>query len=400
MGRDERSTEGRRKSLRNDEIVPALKASRDNTEHPLAQSETASPQSESNHSYFEESGTDESDSVGGAPVNDQERRPRAPERTISSISTADSVRTIRAPQAVKRASVLASPQEVETGNLLDAATSSLRTFTEAASHTAVRLTNMRRGSRNYESSMSPNRRSTGNTRAEPSVAVSTASAVGGFETPEPLRKITSASEEPRLDVDNVSPIEQGRSAHFQPLESTDAAFEHAQQINHRRQIQERQIEVDRLAAESRLRSTPDDCPPSPDDLEYLNKAGSIAHDSTAKAPMQAMRSASTIASSEGLQRSDASRSISNASVGFASTASSPPNDGYLPVDKTQTHGHANENAPDYMRTVDTITPAGHPVAVPGKPLEEQITYDDDSDEDENDDSSEDEGIVLGASKWS
>jgi hypothetical protein len=212
--------------------------------------------------------------------------------------------------------------------------------------------------------------------------------------PEALRGTIPPLERPPLHVKTLSPVSEGRFSHFQPPESSEAAFEHAKHINNRRQIQESQMEAERIATEAELRTKPEDCPPSPDDLDYIK---TTVHDQPARTEMQPLPSVSTIASSEGFERSYQSRSISNGSVGFTSSASSPPNDGYLLVDKTQHHTVAHDNGPDFMRTADTIIPSGRHATAPGKPLEGQAT-DDDDDADDEGDSSEDEGIMMGGPK--
>ena len=83
--RDERRT-----SLRGDEqILPALRASRENSEHPLAQSVAASPEVQDNPSYFDDGGT------AMSAASD----PQASGQMLTDgmLSTADSMKTIRAP---------------------------------------------------------------------------------------------------------------------------------------------------------------------------------------------------------------------------------------------------------------------------------------------------------------
>lgn len=241
--------ESRRHSLKADEVAAQLKATRG--DHPLAQSETSSPR-EGPANYF-----------------DDERRPRAPDRTVSH---ADSVRTVKALQRPQLREESTFMHTVE--NIVESATTSLNKL----------------AARGYWGDRSPSssRQSSSNDVHGPaSVGLSTESAAGTMETPEELRS------EPR-------------SIHAPA--STEDAFEHAQEINTRRLIAENQIAA--KAAEEVVTPVTDECPPSPDDETFL----------------QAQPSASTIASSAD---ESISMNMSNPSFGIPSNASSPPTDHFL-----------------------------------------------------------------------
>ncbi|KAL8935640.1 MAG: hypothetical protein Q9211_004597, partial [Gyalolechia sp. 1 TL-2023] len=86
--------ESRRPSLRGDEqIFTALRASRENSEHPLTQSVTASPELKADEDYFDDDTALTMTSNRSSPHT---KRPNPPMRSVSSISTAESMRTIRA----------------------------------------------------------------------------------------------------------------------------------------------------------------------------------------------------------------------------------------------------------------------------------------------------------------
>jgi hypothetical protein len=189
--------------------------------------------------------------------------------------------------------------------------------------------------------------------------------------------------------------------------STQEAFDHAQEVNQRKLIREaHQAEA---AAEAAARSHnepgPDACPPSPDDIAFLEKQRTrIANEPTpfsiGSIPIQAEPSASTIASSmDGYENSSVSQSMSNPSFGIGSNASSPPGEGYFAADYGRPHpGHSASGTdiePEFMRTADTVTKHGRPRQVATGPALEDWqnrSYDDDQDAD---DDSDEEGMIMG-----
>ncbi|KAL9047116.1 MAG: hypothetical protein Q9206_006895 [Seirophora lacunosa] len=94
--------EGRRTSLRGDEqlFTTALRASRENSEHPLSQSVTASPEMKANEDYFDDANAL---TMANSP---RTKRPVLPDRSVSSVSNAESMRTIRpaVPPLIKESS--------------------------------------------------------------------------------------------------------------------------------------------------------------------------------------------------------------------------------------------------------------------------------------------------------
>ena len=339
--------ESRRKSAKVEDIANSLKASREHG-HPLAQSEASSPQQEGD-GYFEE------------------RRPRAPDRTVSH---ADSIRTLKGPAI-----------EVQTDQPDSGLLHTMENIVEGA---WGRLTSRTRHWTDRSASSSRQGSET-DIHGAASVAMSTASATGSIEQPQMLREppalsrdatvfpediMHSTGSDTKTEIhvptdDNIAlqprpypplePLSPDRAA-FQPPASTDEAFEQAQEINTRKLILETQAAAQREADLANPRQvSSDECPPSPDDETYLQ---------------QAQPSASTISSAA----DDISLSMSNPSFGVASNASSPPTEGFLATVKM---------TDDAMKTSDTITERS---VARGRALEERY---------EEDEESDDDGIMMG-----
>ncbi len=337
--------ESRRRSAKVEEIANQLKASREHG-HPLAQSEASSPQEERDD-YFEE------------------RRPRAPDRTVSH---ADSVKTLKATRPtieVQPDSGLLHTMENIVEGAWDRLTSRTRHWTDRSASSS------RQGSET-------------DVHGAASLAMSTASATGSIEQPEMLRSVSvppedimqSTGSDTKTEIHDPAddssrstalqqpaftsePLSPDRIA-FQPPASTDEAFEQAQDINTRKLILETRAaaqEEAELKANPRPESS-HECPPSPDDETFLQ---------------QAQPSASTLSSAADAM----SLSMSNPSFGVASNASSPPTEGFLATAKMND---------DVMKTSDTVTER---TVATGKALEERYEEDEDSD---------DEGMIMGGNK--
>ena len=416
VGRGERDKirETRRSSLRGDEVVAALKTSRENTEHPLAQSQTASPDDSPRETYFSEPlSAQKSASAGCSPFTERELRPRGPDRATSTLSTAESVKTIRASQMQRLPLSFADAghdwdHQVFPERGLRARVDGLW---EGNAKSVARLGSRDRRSQRSEHSPAPSRHSSdGDGHAGATLAVTTASAAGAIEPPEALR--TTASP---IDYNTAPPLPhsmniQHNNSAVQAPASTQDAFEQAQEVNQRRLIQEALYQAEAAAvAASRPQSqrTTDECPPSPDDLIFLEKQRTKTGNdpppfSIGAVPIQGEPSASTIASSvDGYGASSVSQSMSNPSFGIISSASSPPGEGYLNADYLGAHPDipalGKDAEPDFMRTADTITKHGRPTRLAtGAALED---WQDDSHNDDNDgdDDSDEEGLMMGVS---
>lgn len=407
VGKTERDKirDARRSSLRGDEVLAALKTSRENTEHPLAQSQTASPDGSDQGTYFSASlPTAKAASTGCSPITERENRPRGPDRAISTLSTAESVKTIRASQMQRPTLPLPeTPHDFQRPASQDRGFKSrVDGLWEGTAKTLARLGSRDRRSQRSDRSPSSSRQSSeSDARAGPSLAVSTASAAGAIELPDALRAVV-------LPIDyNISPPVPplmtlvNHKAAFQAPASTQEAFEQAQEVNQRRFIQEAQIQAEAAAEVASRPQTQvtDECPPSPDDITFLEKqrtrlANEPSGFSLGAIPIQA--SASTIASSvDGYGASSVSQSMSNPSFGVVSSASSPPGEAFLSPDYSEIATDAptlgKDIEPEFMRTADTVTKHGRPTAQiatgvaledwQDRPCEEDDAGDDDSDED-------------------
>ena len=246
----------RRTSLRGDEqILPALRASRETSEHPLAQSVTASPEVKDDPPYFNDSGD------AGRPASDpQTDRPVVPDRALS---TADSMKTIRAPMhGVLRET--SSPNTLmrsddfssATTPVVDRSSNSSSSFSNVFQGAGRRFVNSMRSREQGVGRQSPSQSSrsssigdsTEDFHASPSLALSSAIAAGHVDQPPALRE--------------------GPDAHPVLQDLPSEAFRRAQEQNHRRQNLEH---VQRLSHPPVVSTSADfGCPPSPDDEVFLS----------------------------------------------------------------------------------------------------------------------------------
>ena len=258
--------EERRTSLRGDEqIYTALRASRETTEHPLAQSVSVSPELRSDMSFF-------SEDKPARPISD----PQASRQTFSesTLSTADSMKTIRAsvPQAPsERLSANPVPSNEDFSmatavpDSIPGSSSSLGGIFGGARRRFVNSMRSRervgRQSPSQTSRSSSADRSVDDPHASPSLALSSAIAAGHVDHPFTLHE----GYEP--------------AAHPQYHPTTEPA-EHVQEHNLRRQTPEYSYQgharrpTVALAAEVA-------CPPSPDEEAFFaQRPPSSATDST------------------------------------------------------------------------------------------------------------------------
>ncbi|RMZ87114.1 hypothetical protein DV736_g5660, partial [Chaetothyriales sp. CBS 134916] len=279
--------EMRRQSLKPDDNAGALKASRE-LEHPLAQSQTATPDTLDKGSYFGET----------------EIRPAGPDRAISGVSAADSFRTIR---PFSRPHIPDIQSELE-----QIAEPSIRWRMEnIRGDTAKGLNELTSRDRWSTRSLSSSRATSENAdiQENQSPAVNTTCATDNMQM---------------LDVLQIqSPAEYGAEerqvSKFWPQAPSEIAFSQAQEINQRRFIHEAK-EADAAARAGERQELSDSCPPSPDDVAYLQK----------QKELDAGPSASTIASSiDDTANSSVSQNMSTPSFEMPSNASSPPAESFL-----------------------------------------------------------------------
>ena len=414
VGKEQKARDARRTSLRGDEVVAAaLKASREGVEHPLAQSQTASPVDSEGPTSFEPALLNvKATSTSGTPVDQDERRPRGPDRVVSSVSTAESTKTIRAPQSGRRPlSFDFDNHDFGSPNTVESAATSIGSIFSGA---GKRLAGMRsRERRPLDSGRSPSSRRTSSdvdAHASASLAVTTASVSGDLETPEALRTESPKPEKAQSrfshirHISHTSPLQGRRQSYYQPSESSPTAFEQAQEINQRRHLHEAQVaaeEAQKEVSPSEQQAFEDDCPPSPDDDYQFQKSLAAMGGTTPGSAMQTLPSASTIASSSAEEFAGGiSQSTSNPSIpSVVSEASSLAPESFLLPDKLPIPKHVADLEPSFMRTAETIKARGHdkpPAIPPGRPLEEQEYLEDDQDDgDDEGDSSGDEFLTFG-----
>ena len=371
--------QSRRTSLRGDEqIYTALRASRENTEHPLAQSLAASPELREDLSYFPDP-TTTMDSISSSSTPYYEaQRPKLMERAIS---TAESTKTIRAPvpttivgQSTPPASTDDQPQSLNMGDSAASSSSSLSgIFSGAGRRLAKGMRSRERGQERNSANQTSRSSSVENMasnfedpHAAPSVAFSPAIAAGRVDQP-PILRDALVEPQPRHVPTDFSKL---------PLESPTDAFAKAQEQNYQRQM----LEQERNATEPRQRSranTALQCPPSPDD-----------HAQTRRASQHSQDALTAVSSSDDQMTSGISESFSHPSIpSVVSGASSLATTGEeLNADATYS----------IMSSGQTIIPAHHDKIDRVKSSrsldEDEAGYNGDGDEEEEE--SDDDGCIM------
>ncbi|KAL8861257.1 MAG: hypothetical protein Q9178_002473 [Gyalolechia marmorata] len=261
--------EGRRASLRGDEqIFTALRASRENSEHPLTQSVTASPDLKTKEDYFDDVSTPMMANLRSSP---NFTRPTLPDRSISSVSTSESTRTIRAtvPPVIEESTSPPSGSLSTTTTIVDPSSqSSLSAIFWGTRRQWIKRRSRDRGRTHDNPSAASSRSSSVSTEAfarpledthgSPSLAYSTAVAAGHVNPPLALQEEVLTS--------TLPPIIRPPLSH----ESSSEAFQKAKNQNDRRRaiefFQSSQLSTSRYRASSSAANIP--CPPSPDDETF------------------------------------------------------------------------------------------------------------------------------------
>ncbi|KAL8947618.1 MAG: hypothetical protein Q9222_006126, partial [Ikaeria aurantiellina] len=257
--------EGRRASLRGDEqIFTALRASRENSEHPLSQSVTASPELKNDEDYFDDTNTL---MMAGHRSSPHSKRPNLPERSITSVSTSESTRTIRpvVPPTISEASPVSSGTLATTTTLLDAhpapgyvaLMANMRHISKVPSHDRGRSRNSTSEGSSRSSSLSVDAFASASEDAHgsPSLAYSTASAAGLMNPPPALQD--------EFPLSTSSPSQRPSMRH----DSSSEAFQRAKDLNERRRVAEYNYQSSTSTIRHRATSSAANvpCPPSPDD---------------------------------------------------------------------------------------------------------------------------------------
>ena len=395
IGKEQQMREGRTEEV----VVAALKASREG-EHPLAQSQTASPVQEEG-SYFPADAevNTSSYSTGTTPLADDERRPRGPDRMYSDISTAE---TVRASNHLTQISGYLEPviQEPETPTNLERSPKGL--FNSSLLHSVSKRLNVTKNQerksaaeRSPSASASSDRLSRSsmdsNPRSGPSTILSKiAAAPVAIDTPEQLRDEARSTERPTSDT-GMHRSAPPATRYYQPEVSSDAAFEQAQAINYHKNVREMEDAAERAA--TRPHSSPSnlECPPSPDDaiFKHSSREAGVGKSS----PMQQLSSTSTISSTAGLL----SRGTSDPSFpSVISEASSLSATSYLSSPQTWLplkDGSGDTLQPEHMRTNETVIEYEKPMATVGGSLEAQQAAMQEVAEDEEDDSDDSDNAL-------
>ncbi|GAB7342095.1 hypothetical protein MBLNU457_g0371t1 [Dothideomycetes sp. NU457] len=290
----------RRNSLRGDEsIFSALKASREGGDHPLAQSEVASPE----HAPKQQPYFAHTTSLGSPRLDHQQPTPTSQprfmrDRQASTMSSSGSMRTVKQSDVGGSNGSSMSPESPLLSSSAEDTTESLLSVSAGRLLRGVRERSaMGRTGDSRPRSSSQASSEVEFTHSEPSLAISTASASGMVNPPEALRQITPASSHPDSPTkskstssntsSNTSPrksLDHISTSHTLPErvktpasptsayhESTASDFRRAEDENLRRHIAERlQRPTNRISRNSSLQN---ECPPSPDDEIYASNHG-------------------------------------------------------------------------------------------------------------------------------
>lgn len=402
LGKDRNNRFSPRASVRGDEFATALKASREGEHHPLAQSHVASPTDRDEPSY---PGPDISvqetkgSSTCSSPLPDTERssRPRGPERVVSGCSTAESTKTIRAPQPQPgRSNLLDSGHpELHGPNLFETTATSIGNIFSGAGKRPSGMRSRERRPLDDGRSLSADGRSTeGSGHAEPSLAVSNATASGKVATPEALRADANPLQDVSSHVSPVSP-QPRRISLFHPPSSLAKVFEHAQEVSQRWQKLDTDMDAERAASRHALRQTHPDCPPSPDNETYHMSILNHMEVDASQIPLSNQPSASTIASSVAADNGGISQSTSHPSIpSVESGASSIYPEEPSPSRKGAAPLLEDGMAQSLMSTGETIVSRAKLPPRPAGDVSQNISSRRESVED-GDGSSEDEGLTFG-----
>jgi len=375
FGKASRGGDSRRSSLRGDEDISRLSKFGGQGEHPLAQSVTASPvEEEAWASYFESLPVLSEDKSAAPPTVTP--RPGPPRRAKSSMSTAESTKTVK--QSRADATPTGRPRSGVAPSIIEAlGTTSIGSIFSGATRRASGAF----GSRSRRSSLTDDME--GERRSEPSLAVSNASAVGHMRASGLWHGEVTSS-------DNGLSMGHRRNRSQQLAGKSSAeSFNLTKEALLRRRRSDVEPSADNALApkvESAMYSTDSLQLPAlaPPQDSYYGEATQALHNASTP-------SAATISSSSADDfTSGMSQSASHPSIpSVVSGASSLSGDGLNFGTKDSDESHV----PSILRTGETVK-----ARIPGSPRpseeDESRYYCDDEDEDE----SEDEGLMIGKKK--
>ena len=375
FGKASRGGDSRRSSLRGDEDMSRFSKFGGQGEHPLAQSVTASPvEEEAWASYFESLPVLSEDKSAAPPTVTP--RPGPPRRAKSSMSTAESTKTVK--QSRADATPTGRPRSGVAPSIIEAlGTTSIGSIFSGATRRASGAF----GSRSRRSS--PTGDMEGERRSEPSLAVSNASAVGHMRA-SGLWNAETTPPDTRLSMGH----RRNRSQQLAGKSSAES-FNLTKEALLRRRRSDVEPSADNALApkvESAMYSTDSLQLPvlAPPQDTYYGEATQALHNVSTP-------SAATISSSSADDfTSGMSQSASHPSIpSVVSGASSLSGDGLY----FGTKDSDESQVPSILRTGETVK-----ARLPGSPRpseeDESRYYCDDEDEDE----SEDEGLMIGKKK--
>ncbi|KAE8375100.1 hypothetical protein BDV26DRAFT_23882 [Aspergillus bertholletiae] len=374
--------DSRRASLRDEDFLRPPRLSKDG-EHPLSQSVTASPVGRDDQScYFE-------GALENSPLSlDRTPRPEPPERAVSTLSTAESAKTVKAinfnstpaPQRTVTPARLESPGTTNVGGLFGGASRRLARGLQSAE---------RRSDRAISETTSLD----GDRHCEPTLALSVASAVGQHSNLLPEEDASFL----RVEGSNSIPSGHRRNrSHQLPGKSSTEPFH----LTKEALLRKRRSDIEPPANGTTPRHRRGSEPSTKDCISLLRSevqprvTDSLGENVFSDSPSGGLTTSPPSAASSSLEdyTSGMSQSASHPSIpSVASGASSLSSGG----DHPGKDGVSGIQVPSILRTGETVKAQQTSVTRPADDDESRYYCDD---ENESEDDSEDEGIVFGKKK--
>ncbi|KAL1886249.1 hypothetical protein Plec18167_000178 [Paecilomyces lecythidis] len=370
-------SQGRRQSLRGDEEPSRLSRFSRESDHPLSQSVTASPDGQEDQiSYTPISRTNTVASADRTP------RPPPPQRATSSLSSTESTKTVRAfdpensPSLQPRASTPSFTESLGTSSISGIFSGAGRRLAKS----------FQTGEWRPERSRSVGRASVdGDARSEPSLALSVASARGEVQATDARRDETSYSL--RSETSSRSLHRRNRS-HQLAYGSSVESFQLAEALL-RQKVQEGDRPVSRRgsAYSADFRAEGDEVPRKKSNSSQDERAECGTSQDSNGGLTTSPPSATTISSSVDDYNSGISQSASHRSIPSVLSRASSLSGDMFPVKEKEAEGSGY--VPAILRTGDTVKAID---------MSYQRSHEDDESRyycDDEEDDSEDEGIVFG-----
>ncbi|KAK6837404.1 hypothetical protein RU639_001177 [Aspergillus parasiticus] len=373
--------DSRRASLRDEDFLRPPRLSKDG-EHPLSQSVTASPVGRDEQTcYFE-------GALMNSPVSlDRTPRPEPPERAVSTLSTAESAKTIK---ATNNNSTPAPQRTVTPARMETAGTTNVGGLFGGASLRLAR--GLQSGERRSDKSISETASLDGDRHCEPTLALSVASAIGQHSNLLPEEDVSLS----RVEGSNTIPSGHRRNrSHQLPGKSSTEPFNLTKEALLRQRRSDIEPPTNGLKSCHRRGSEPS----TKDCINLRSEAQPRATDSLGEniffdSPPGGLTTSPPSAASSSLEdyTSGMSQSASHPSIpSVASGVSSLSSGG----DVSGKDGVSAIQVPSILRTGETVKAQQTSLARSADDDESRYYCDD---ENESEDDSEDEGIVFGKKK--